>query len=92
MLCASLWQPPGPIRLDELRRVEGGWRGRIMIFDIFIPEDEEIRHDDPLDEIELAPEKIISPLDTEAQEDLDEDDDVGFSDIVLLLSVWGPCE
>ncbi len=61
-------------RIDELRRVEGGWQARLMIFDVFLPEGVEVEHVLPIEQIPLAPARKWGQPTSEA-EDIERDED-----------------
>jgi hypothetical protein len=60
-------------RVDEWHRVEGGWRARVMTFDVFLPDGVEFEHEQPIEAYELAQERLYGtaydPFDIERDED-----------------------
>jgi len=65
-------------RLDELRKVEGGWEAGLMIFSVWIADGTEVKHQRPLTEYGLATaRKIGQPDQDQEQISRDEDDSFG---------------
>ncbi len=64
-------------RIDELRRIEGGWEARLMIFTVFIADDTEVEHADPAAEYGIAPERKIGVASADDDVERDEDDSFG---------------
>ncbi len=64
-------------RIDALERVERGYEARVMRYVLFLPDDLEIEHTQPLESIPLAPARKVRTLESTPSEDeeLFEDDD-----------------
>lgn len=68
-------------RLDELRKVEGGWEARVMIHTVIIPEGTEVEHEQPMAAYELQPERKQGTSDPE---DIERDEDDSFGQGIAL--------
>lgn len=64
-------------RLDDWKRVEGGWEASVMIFTVFVPDGTELEHEQPVESYELAPERTIGAYDPFEDVERDEDDAFG---------------
>jgi hypothetical protein len=64
-------------RLDDLRRVEGGWEARVMIFTVLIADGTEVEHELALTEYGLAPERGVDSGERRKKIERDEDDVFG---------------
>lgn len=63
-------------RIDELRRVEGGWEAQVMIFTVLLRDDTPVEHTQPVEHYALAPVRKIGRSDPQKLE-RDEDDSFG---------------
>lgn len=64
-------------RIDEWKRVEGGWEASVMIFTVFVADGTELEHERPIETYPLAPERAVGVEDALAGLERDEDDAFG---------------
>jgi hypothetical protein len=80
-------------RINEWRRVEGGWEASVMIFTVVVPDGTELEHEDPIESYALAPERSIGVNDPFADMERDEDDAFGAGFVIAPgLRVTGQLE
>lgn len=64
-------------RLDEWKRVEGGYEARLMNYRVFVPDGTELEHELALEAYGLQPERVLGISDEDRSLERDEDDDFG---------------
>jgi len=59
-------------RIDDIRKVEGGWEATVMIFRVFLQEDTPVEHKKPVAEFELAAARKVGTGTKELERDEDD--------------------